>query len=60
MLGQVGLCRTCSETTLLVFPRGGSFVTGSEPFSEEEANVILDELDVKKTGRFDIIGNILI
>ena len=21
---QVGLCRTCSETTLLVFPRGGS------------------------------------
>ena len=22
---QVGLCRTCSETTLLVFPRGGSF-----------------------------------
>ena len=27
---QVGLCRTCSETTLLVFPRGGSFhVAGS-------------------------------
>ena len=24
MLVQVGLCRTCSETTLLVFPRGGS------------------------------------
>ena len=21
---QLGLCRTCSETTLLVFPRGGS------------------------------------
>ena len=21
---QVGLCQTCSETTLLVFPRGGS------------------------------------
>ena len=21
---QAGLCRTCSETTLLVFPRGGS------------------------------------
>ena len=21
---QTGLCRTCSETTLLVFPRGGS------------------------------------
>ena len=26
MLVQVGLCRTCSETTLLVFPRGGSFL----------------------------------
>ena len=25
MLVQVGMCRTCSETTLLVFPRGGSF-----------------------------------
>ena len=24
MLVQVGMCRTCSETTLLVFPRGGS------------------------------------
>ena len=27
VLVQVGLCRTCSETTLLVFPRGGSFLT---------------------------------
>ena len=26
MTVQVGLCRTCSDTTLLVFPRGGSFV----------------------------------
>ena len=24
VLVQVGLCQTCSETTLLVFPRGGS------------------------------------
>ena len=23
---QAGLCQTCSETTLLVFPRGGSFL----------------------------------
>ena len=23
---QAGLCRTCSETTLLVFPRGGSWI----------------------------------
>ena len=27
MLVQVGLCQTWSETTLLVFPRGGSFFT---------------------------------
>ena len=26
VLVQVGLCRTFSETTLLVFPRGGSYV----------------------------------
>ena len=26
VLVQAGLCRTCSETTLLVFPRGGSCV----------------------------------
>ena len=26
MTVQTGLCRTCSETTLLVFPRGGSNV----------------------------------
>ena len=25
VLVQASLCRTCSETTLLVFPRGGSF-----------------------------------
>ena len=25
VLVQAGLCRTCSETTLLVSPRGGSF-----------------------------------
>ena len=26
VLVQAGLCRTCSETTLLVFPGGGSYV----------------------------------
>ena len=26
VLVQPGLCRTCSETTLLVFPRGGSYL----------------------------------
>ena len=30
MTVQVGLCRTCSETTLLVFPRGCSFISRSE------------------------------
>ena len=28
MLVQAGLCQTCSETTLLVFPRGGSNFSG--------------------------------
>ena len=27
VLVQAGLCRTCSETTLLVFPRDGSSIT---------------------------------
>ena len=31
VLVQAGLCRTCSETTLLVFPRGGSFVITIKP-----------------------------
>ena len=26
MTVQAGLCQTCSETTLLVFPRGGSYI----------------------------------
>ena len=30
VLVQVGLCRTCSETTLLVFPRGGSIMKSLE------------------------------
>ena len=29
MLVQAGLCRTCSETTLLVFPRDGSYIDSS-------------------------------
>ena len=28
VLVQAGLCRTCSETTVLVFPRGGSYNVG--------------------------------
>ena len=30
---QVNLCRTCSETTLLVFPRGGSFNLSETPLT---------------------------
>ena len=29
MTVQAGLCRACSETTLLVFPRGGSLIDNS-------------------------------
>ena len=34
MLVQASLCRTCSETTLLVFPRGGS--NGDKSFQIED------------------------
>ena len=33
MLVQASLCRTCSETTLLVFPRGGANVVSVLFFS---------------------------
>ena len=43
MLVQAGLCQTCSETTLLVFPRGGSFVlrfvTIEEVGKEDKGNI---------------------
>ena len=38
VLVLAGLCRTCPETTLLVFPRGGSycfFITGIYPTEKE-------------------------
>ena len=38
MLVQAGLCWTCSETTLLVFPRGGS---NNELIKIESADVKL-------------------
>ena len=34
MLVQAGLCRTCSETTLLVFPRGGSYILSCRDCSD--------------------------
>ena len=42
VLVQVGLCRTCSETTLLIFPRGGSFVRDLTSFcSKKLGNMLL-------------------
>ena len=43
MLVQVGLCRTCSETTLLVFPRGGSFVSMTTLTSNIDLSLSVDE-----------------
>ena len=50
MLVQAGLCRTCSETTLLVFPRGGSCIVfqGSQEIRNlsppEELTFIMDDV----------------
>ena len=41
MLVQVGLCRTCSETTLLVFPLGGSFPTSTQQPSVIEPSTLI-------------------
>ena len=42
MLVQAGLCRTCPETTLLVFPRDGSFTCKGDfhvkPFSNTHSS----------------------
>ena len=45
MLVQAGLRRTCSETTLLVFPQGGSNVSGRE----DNNNVYLLWKDFERT-----------
>ena len=33
---QAGLCLTCSDTTLLVFPRGGSYESGGQVHSSQK------------------------
>ena len=38
VLVQAGLCQTCSDTTLLVFPRGGSFVSSRSSLSSENVH----------------------
>ena len=40
MLVQPGLYRTCSETTLLVFPRGGSYVQSLFKFQKENVEYV--------------------
>ena len=40
VLAQLGLCWTCSETTLLVFPQGGSYVEAYQNFWELGRGVI--------------------
>ena len=42
VLVQSGLCQTCSETTLLVFPRGGSFICRSNNDDNEPNNIYDD------------------
>ena len=53
VLVQAGLCLTCSETTLLVFPRGGSFQSSvimcfqkifNEPVHEKTNNLGSDQV----------------
>ena len=55
MLVQAGLCWTCSETTLLVFPRGGSYVTLQEEVkkgSQEIPDLPLLQLSSANIDRF--------
>ena len=47
MLVQAGLCRTCSETTLLVFPGGGSYLFFSAKVADKIQLIenMLDKVD---------------
>ena len=42
VLVQLGLCQTCSETTLLVFPRGSSYVDVLSEYFLVYSNVAID------------------
>ena len=46
MLVQAGLCRTCSETTLLVFPRDGSNIHDSELYLYEKMAKMLKNCSI--------------
>ena len=52
MLVQPGLCRTCSETTLLVFPRGGSFLSESASYYHK------DKLHLNSFGTQKLLRNL--
>ena len=49
MLVQVGLCWTCSETTLLVFPRGSSYVCFLNVYSVN-VSTLSDTCVIEKDG----------
>ena len=54
MLVQAGFCQTCSETTLLVFPRGGSYnfvlfqLVAVAARDQKRAQTFADKLGFKK------------
>ena len=53
MLVQPGLCRTCSETTLLVFPRGGLFFRSLHPW-EPACAILSSAEDMAKWMKFHL------
>ena len=61
VLVQAGLCRTCSETTLLVFPRDGSYVSSSLQIDTENNMMIataksVDHPDYPPTSDYVRVG----
>ena len=61
VLVQAGLCRTCSETTLLVFPRGGSYnkpTSGWIHYFHEDLDMTLRKLAHVIYGEFFSVAKI--
>ena len=70
VLVQLGLCQTCSETTLLVFPRNGSNLAKDYEkvnyytdlfniFSHKFSTLILKSWKIKQSGSFNHHDNII-
>ena len=65
MLVQAGLCQTCSETTLLVFPGGGSNLVfmipdsaagGSDDYAKGGAGIKYSyTVELRDTGRYGFL-----